>query len=293
MKITVIQMEPGPRKDENIAQAGRLIQRAVTEDSPRLVVLPETWSCLGGDPGTRLAQGEVLADSAVLGEAQRAQVKDIHLQSAAYDFLQRIAREHKIYLHGGSIGERVGDHLFNTTLVFSPEGREIARYRKIHLFNADTADGSGYCESAEYGAGESIVTYKADDLIAGCAICYDLRFPELFLALRRAGAEVIVLPAAFTLQTGRDHWEPLLRARAIETQCWIAASATWGAHTEAGHSRATFGHSLICDPWGHIVSSVSDGTGWATNYIDRRLTAQIRARMPILSHRAAWETPAT
>jgi predicted amidohydrolase len=281
MKISVIQMEPGPCKEDNIAQAHRLIQSVIAEDAPRLIALPETWSCLGGDPRTRLQQSERIPARGGLP----------HSPGPAYSFLQNIARENSVYVHGGSIGERVGDRLFNTTLVFSPEGREIARYRKIHLFNADTPDGSGYRESAEYGAGDAIVTYNADDLTVGCAICYDLRFPELFLALRRAGAELIVLPSAFTLQTGRDHWEPLLRARAIETQCWIAAAATSGLHTEAGERRATFGHSLICDPWGHIVDSVADGSGWATVPIDCDLTALVRARMPVLTQRAPWEIP--
>jgi deaminated glutathione amidase len=281
MKISVIQMEPGPCKEENIAQAHQLIQSVIAEDAPRLIALPETWSCLGGDPRTRLQQSEEIPARGELPPSP----------GPAYSFLQNIARENSIYVHGGSIGERIGDRLFNTTLVFSPEGHEIARYRKIHLFNADSPDGSGYRESAEYGAGDAIVIYNADDLTVGCAICYDLRFPELFLALRRAGAELIVLPSAFTLQTGRDHWEPLLRARAIETQCWIAAAATSGVHTEAGEPRATFGHSLICDPWGHIVDSTSDGSGWATAPIDRDLTARVRARMPVLAHRAPWEIP--
>jgi len=283
MKISVIQMEPGLSKEKNIAQALQLIQAVVSEDSPRLVVLPETWSCLGGDPETRFNQSEKLPPP---GDTSPPQAP-----GEAYGFLQRTAREHGIYLHGGSIGERHGDRLFNTTLVFSPEGHEIARYRKIHLFNADTEDGSGYRESVEYDAGDQIVTYLADGIRIGCAICYDLRFPELFLALRCAGAELIVLPSAFTLQTGRDHWEPLLRARAIDTQCWIAAAATSGRHTEVSETRATFGHSLLCDPWGNIVANTGDGSGWATGRMDRGLTARLRARMPLLAHRAPWEVP--
>ncbi len=281
MKITMIQMEPGAGKEQNIAQAAHLIQSAVADHAPRLVVLPETWSCLGGSPQIRRDAGELIPAP---GESSA-------LPGSAYDFLQRSAQQHSIYLHGGSIGERTGSRLFNTTLVFSPEGHEISRYRKIHLFDADPADGSGYRESAEYAAGTSIVTYRADDITVGCAICYDLRFPEQFLALRRAGAELIVMPSAFTLHTGRDHWEPLLRARAIETQCWIAAAATLGGHTEADEPRSTFGHSLLCDPWGHIVASASDCVGWASGRLDRELTKRIRARMPILDHRAPWEKP--
>jgi len=121
----------------------------------------------------------------------------------------------------------------------------------------------------------------------GAAICYDLRFPELFAALRRAGAELIMLPSAFTLQTGKDHWEPLLRARAIETQCWFAAAATWGKHLEGsrGEPRFTYGHSLVCDPWGQVVAQVSDGTGWATARIEPAITARVRRDMPVETHR--------
>jgi deaminated glutathione amidase len=119
------------------------------------------------------------------------------------------------------------------------------------------------------------------------AICYDVRFPELFLALRRAGGELILLPSAFTLQTGKDHWEVLIRARAIETQCWFAAAASWGRHLEGktNEPRFTYGHSLICDPWGHVVAKASDGIGWATARIDPAVTARVRSDMPVLEHR--------
>ena len=133
-----------------------------------------------------------------------------------------------------------GDKLYNTTLVFSPEGRELARYRKIHLFDITTPDGQGYKESSTYGAGDAVVSFDAGGLQIGLAICYDLRFPELFLALRRQGVDLIVLPAAFTLQTGKDHWEVLLRARAIETQCYIAAPACTGSYTEGNGETAVY-----------------------------------------------------
>jgi predicted amidohydrolase len=276
MKVSVIQMKCSDDKAANIAQARSLIEDAVAADSPRLLALPETWSCLGGDFRTKLSQAEVLPSSAGSGQ-----------NGAAYTFLQSVARQHQIYVHGGSINERVGDRLFNTTVVFDPSGSEIARYRKIHLFDADTPDGTGYRESNEYEAGDSLVTYEIDGIKAGCAICYDLRFPELFLDLRRAGAELIFLPSAFTLHTGRDHWEVLIRARAIETQCWIVAPAMWGDHLDGnGEVRFTYGHSMVCDPWGSVVTSVSDGVGWATARINRSLTSRIRSDMPVLKHRS-------
>ena len=276
MRISVVQMNPGHVKADNIAQAGALIDAAVTADTPDLISLPEIWTCLGGDRAGKFAQAEELPPPGSNAAG-----------GAAYEFLRGVARARNIYVHGGSIGERAGEKLFNTTVAFDPQGRECARYRKIHLFDIVTPDGQGYRESALYGAGSEIVTYQAGQVIVGCAICYDVRFPELFLALRRAGAELIFLPAAFTLQTGKDHWETLIRARAIETQCWIAAPATWGQHLDGARQdpRFTYGHSLVCDPWGHVVAKVSDGTGWATARIDPALTARVRRDMPVLDHR--------
>jgi nitrilase len=268
-------MTPGHVKAENIAQARGLIDGATAEDRPDIISLPEVWTCLGGDSATKLAEAEALPPP---GSNEPG--------GAAYEFLRSVAREKRIHVHGGSIIERAGERLFNTTVVFDPQGGEIARYRKIHLFDITAPDGTGYRESAAFGAGDAVVTYEANGTKVGCAICYDLRFPELFLALRRAGAELIFLPAAFTLQTGKDHWEALLRARAIETQCWFAAPAAWGRHLEGGREpRFTYGHSLVCDPWGHVVAKVSDGTGWATARIDPAITARVRRDMPVLEHR--------
>jgi nitrilase len=189
-------------------------------------------------------------------------------------------------VHGGSIIEQGAQTLFNTTVVFSPDGIELARYRKMHLFDIVAPDGTGYRESASYGAGDQVVTYAAGDIRVGCAICYDIRFPDLFWRLREAGAEVIFLPSAFTLATGKDHWEALIRGRAIETQCWFAAPATWGKHLEGnGEPRFTYGHSMIVNPWGQVVASVSDGIGWSTARIDHDLTTKVRRDMPVLDHR--------
>ena len=190
-------------------------------------------------------------------------------------------------MHGGSIAERAGDRLFNTTVVFDPDGREMARYRKIHLFDIVTPDGTGYRESATYGSGDEIVTCEADGVKVGCAICYDVRFPELFLALRRAGAELIFLPAAFTLQTGKDHWETLIRARAIETQCWFAAAATWGRHLDGQGQRA----ALHLRPFAGLRSLGPRGReGVGRHRLGDGahrpgLTERVRRDMPVLEHR--------
>jgi nitrilase len=275
MRVSVVQMNPGHDKARNLAQARRLIAEAHAADGARLLVLPEMWTCLGGDRASKFAAAEELPARG--GEAQGGE---------AYEFLRGVARERRVYVHGGSIAERAGERLFNTTLLFDPAGREIARYRKIHLFDIVTPDGAGYRESDTFVGGDAVVICEVDGMRVGCAICYDIRFPELFLALRRAGAELILLPAAFTLLTGKDHWLPLLRARAIETQCWFAAAATWGRHSEAdGEPRFTYGHSLVCDPWGNVVAMASDGTGWASARIDPALTARVRRDMPVLDHR--------
>ncbi len=279
MRVSVVQMNPGSDKVANIAQATRMIDGAMQADRPDMVSLPEMWTCLGGDRDAKQAEAEALPP---IGSDEPG--------GPAYEFLRRMARERGIHLHGGSLGEKTGGddgtRLFNTTVVFDPHGIEVARYRKIHLFDITAPDGRGYRESASYGAGDQIVTFDAGGLRIGCAICYDLRFPELFLALRRAGAELIFLPSAFTVATGRDHWDVLIRARAIETQCWVAAAATCGQHHDgSGQARYTYGHSLVCDPWGQVVATVSDGLGWTTARIDGALLGRVRRDMPVLEHR--------
>lgn len=273
MRVAVIQMSPVADKEQNIAQARSLIEAAAASEKLDLVVLPEIWTCLGGSRDQKFAAAEALPAPGETG-------------GEAYEFLRQMAVENGFHVHGGSIGELDGDRLFNTSLVFSPTGEELGRYRKIHLFDIVTPDGQGYRESATYGAGEKVVTVDINGVKAGLAICYDLRFPELFLSLRQQGAELIVLPAAFTLQTGKDHWEVLLRARAIETQCWVVAAACTGMHKEAsGEPRYTYGHSLIADPWGHVVAKASDGLGWAVATLNHDLTVRVRANMPVLDHR--------
>ena len=274
MRVSVIQMNQGSDKAANLAEATRLIEAAIAADRPALVSLPETWTNLGGGREARRAAAEVLP--APGGEG-----------GPAYEMLRGLARRHGITVHGGSIIEDGGEKLFNTTLVFGPDGAEIARYRKIHLFDITAPDGTGYRESALYGAGQELALFEAGGIRFGCTICYDMRFPELYIALRQMGAEAILVPSNFTLQTGKDHWEVLLRARAIDSQCWIVAAASWGTYEERGATRSVFGHSLIADPWGHVVAKCSDGTGWATARIDPAVTARVRAGMPLPEHRAA------
>ena len=275
MRVSAMQMNPGSNKTDNIAQARRLIEAAAEQDRPDIVSLPEVWDSLGGDRATRTANAEVLPPK---GSNEPG--------GEAYEFLRDTARRMNIHVHGGSIIEQGPEKLFNTTVVFDPAGTEVARYRKMHLFDIVAPDGTGYRESNSYGAGEEVVTYQAGSLTVGCAICYDIRFPDLFWKLREQGADVVFLPSAFTLATGKDHWEALLRGRAIETQCWMVAPATWGKHQEGkGDPRFTYGHSMVVNPWGHVVALASDGVGWTTARIDSDLTRKIRGDMPVLEHR--------
>ena len=275
MRISLIQMSPGHDKRENLAQACSLIVNAIEADRPDLVVLPEMWSCLGGARQAKFTAAEALPKQDHTGEA-----------GEAYTVLQGIAREFGIHVHGGSIGERSGDRLSNTTLVFGPDGRELARYRKIHLFDIMTPSGAGYRESDTYAPGDVVVTAELGSVTAGLAICYDVRFAELFLQLRQRGSQLILLPAAFTAETGEAHWETLLRARAIETQCWLAAAATCGQHVDGGGAgRTTYGHSMLVDPWGTVVARASNGPGWVSGTMDVSYTEKVRSGIPVLEHR--------
>lgn len=270
MRLSVVQMNSRDDKAANLAAAERLVGAAVREDRPDLVVLPEVWTCMGGGETAKRAAAERLDET---GEAWR--------------LMRDLARRHRIWLHGGSVLETAPGEakLFNTTVVFDPDGREVARYRKIHLFDITAPDGREYRESATFGRGRELVTYEARGIRVGCAICYDLRFGELFRALAERDVDLLVVPSAFTLQTGKDHWEVLLRARAIETQTYVAAAAQWGPHAAGREERWSWGRALIVDPWGLVVAQACDGEGFATARLDRERIAEIRARIPLRAHR--------
>jgi predicted amidohydrolase len=264
MKVTLIQINSQDDKNANVAEAVRLIRAAVQSDHPDLVILPEYFACLHGDPAKQRASGEAFPT----GPACRA--------------LSGLARELDVFIHAGSMVETSADRSFNTTIVFGRDGEPLATYRKIHLFDVVVPGGVKYLESDTVSRGSEIVTYKAGDVVVGCSICYDLRFPELYRKLRDAGADVIAVPAAFTAATGKDHWEVLLRARAIETQTYVLAAAQVGTH--AGGKKACWGHSMVIDPWGHIIAQASDRVGYVTAQIDPSYTAQIRASIPVDQH---------
>ncbi|MEP4379104.1 MAG: carbon-nitrogen hydrolase family protein [Alphaproteobacteria bacterium] len=272
MKITTLQMNTRSDKAANLEQARALAVHAVAVDSPDMLVLPEVFAFMGSSVADKRDAAEELPEPG-------------HGGGAAFETLRALAGDHGVFVHGGSFVERAGDEFFNTTVAFDRAGQELARYRKIHLFDVSTPDGREYRESATFGAGSEIVTYRADDITVGCSICYDLRFAELYRALAEAGADVIMVPAAFTLQTGKDHWEVLLRARAIETQTYMVAAAQTGTYHEGNDERASWGHSMIVDPWGHILAQAREGTGHATATVEPAYAAQVRQRIPVAEHR--------
>jgi deaminated glutathione amidase len=268
MKVALIQMNSQGDKARNLEQARALIEQAVAEERPDFVALPETWTMLGDDDAAKRASAEPVPGD------------------GAYGMLQELAARHRIVLHGGSIIERDGKGdgaaIYNTTVAFDPAGRELARYRKLHLFDITTPDGREFRESATFSRGARVVTYDAFGTRIGCSICYDLRFPELYLQLAKAGAKVILVPSNFTLQTGKDHWEVLLRARAIETQTYVLAPAQWGRY---GAGKYSYGHTLIADPWGHVIAKAQDRVGYIAARLDLEEVERVRARMPCADHR--------
>lgn len=277
MRVALIQMAPSADRSANILQAQRLVSEAVKAEKPDLVVLPEIWSCLGGAVAIKQASAELLPAPGDTG-------------GVLYEALRAMAREHNIWVHGGSIGELcgpdTGGKLANTSLVFNPRGEECGRYRKIHLFDVVTPNGDGYRESDNYVPGETIEVVDIDDVPTGLAICYDLRFAELFLALRAANVEIIILPAAFTQQTGEAHWDILVRARAIEAQAWMIACGTTGWHVDGqGNQRQTYGHSMIVSPWGEVVLQLGSEEGWGVADLDMDEVRQVRQRMPVQANR--------
>jgi nitrilase len=269
MKISLIQMNSINDKAANIAAARGLIERAIGEEGPDWILLPEQFDWAGGVKGDKARNAEALPGG------------------PAYSMAQELAAKHRVFIHAGSLMERIeGDErIHNTTVVFDRKGDEIARYRKIHLFDVTTPDGVAYRESATVKAGDAVVTYDCEGVTVGCTICYDLRFPAIFQALADKGADLITVPAAFTLQTGKDHWEVLLRARAIETQTYVCAAAQNGSFKVNNETRQTYGHSLVADPWGLVVAKASDGVGVVSARLDMAQVRRARDLIPVAQHK--------
>jgi len=200
-----------------------------------------------------------------------------------------LARELGIHLLLGSIAERSRKpgRCHNTSVLFGPDGTQLAAYRKLHLFDVDVPGGVAFRESETVAAGDEVVVAATPLARIGLSICYDLRFGELYRALAARGAEVITVPSAFTAATGRAHWEVLLRARAIETQCWVLAPAQWGRHDDDG-LKESWGQAMIVDPWGEIVAQVPEGVGLALAEVDLGQVERVRRAIPVAQHRRSF-----
>jgi deaminated glutathione amidase len=272
VRAAAVQLNSNGDKERNVATAERLV-RAAAADGAEFVALPEKWNLLAG--GEELVAGAEPLDGPSLTAARGW------------------ARELSIHLVAGSISERggEGEKASNTSVLIGPDGEDVAVYRKIHMFDVD-AGGVSYRESEFERPGEEPVVADLGDLTAGLTVCYDLRFPELFRILALRGARLIALPSAFTLATGRDHWEVLLRARAIENQLFVVAPNQWG---EAPPHYSSFGRSVIVDPWGVVLATAPDGEGFAAAELDFAAQDRIRESLPSLANRRpgayAWPQP--
>jgi deaminated glutathione amidase len=257
-----IQMSSTPEKEENRETGEALIREAVSAGAD-LVALPELWSCHG------------------LQKVYRENAEPI--PGPTTEFLGNLARELGVYVLGGSIleGGPGAQRLSNTATFFSPSGEMTAVYRKIHLFDVKVSD-EEFVESANIAPGNEIVTAKAGAATVGLSVCYDVRFPELYRLLTLRGAEILAVPAAFTLQTGKDHWEILLRARAVENQAFVIAPAQWGRKADG---RWTYGRSMIVDPWGTVLATCPDRDGYTLATLDLAYLNRIRTEFPALANR--------
>jgi nitrilase len=277
MKIAAVQMVSTPSVETNLAAAHRLVGSAAAAGAG-LVVLPEYFCFMGKSDRDKLAVAERPGE----GPIQRA--------------LAEMARESGIWLIGGTLPLAVdaavdaaaaaadGGRVMNANLVFSPRGEVAARYDKMHLFAFDNGR-ERYDEARTLRAGRTPVAFDADGWRVGLSVCYDLRFPELYRALARPPCDLVSVPSAFTYTTGLAHWEVLLRARAIENQCYVVAAAQGGTHE---NGRRTFGHSLVVDPWGEVVACRrDDGEGIVVAELSRERIADVRRQLPALEHRLA------
>ena len=271
-KVAAIQMASGPNVSANLSEAGRLIQDAVKQGA-ELVVLPENFAHMGMSEQDTLKVAEPPLDTIHSGDMTRVQ-----------SFLSNTAREHSIWLVGGTtalVSDTPGK-VRSACLLFNDQGEQVARYDKIHLFDIDFGEqGGAYNESSFTEAGDQVVVVDTPFGKLGLAICYDLRFPELFREMTSEGMEILALASSFTATTGKAHWEVLNRARAIENLCFVVSSAQGGYHV---NGRETFGHSMIIDPWGGVMDSLPRGSGFAIGDIEPDKLKQIRKSFPVLEH---------
>lgn len=262
VKIAAVQMVSTPVVEENIATARRLIAQAAAQGA-QLVLLPEYWPVMGMKEADKVGHAEQLD----AGPIQRS--------------MAQIAREHRIWLIGGTLPMVAAEpgKVLNTTMVYDPSGEHVIRYDKMHLFSFTKGEES-YDEARTIVHGTEVATFDAPFGKVGLSVCYDLRFPELYRAM--GDCSLIVMPAAFTYTTGKAHWEILLRARAIENQCYVLAAAQGGHHP---NGRRTWGHSMLVDPWGEVKALLPEGEGIVVGDLDTRHIQRVRESLPALKHR--------
>lgn len=264
--VAAVQMTSGTDVSRNLAEAADLIASAAAVGA-RLVVLPENFSFMGSDDAERVAVAESEGD----GPAQR--------------FAAEQARRSGLWLVAGTIPIACGGgRVSSRSLLVAPDGSVAGAYDKIHLFDVDLPAGEGenYRESATTQAGSDVVAVATELGCIGLCVCYDIRFPALFARLAAIGMDILSVPAAFTVPTGRAHWKPLLQARAIESLCYVVASGQSGEHPGG---RKTYGHSMIIGPWGDVLAECADGTGVAHAEVDMIALKRMRRKFPVLSHR--------
>ncbi|MCC7641674.1 MULTISPECIES: carbon-nitrogen hydrolase family protein [unclassified Janthinobacterium] len=260
--VAAVQMISSPSVEDNLATARRLVAQAAAGGA-QLVVLPEYWAIMGKQETDKLAHAEQPGSGPI------------------QDGMAQMARQHGIWLIGGTLPLISGQEgkVLNTTLVYDPQGEPAGRYDKIHLFGF-TRGTESYNESRTIVPGAQVRSIETPFGRVGLSICYDLRFPELYRAM--GDCALIVVPAAFTHTTGSAHWEVLLRARAIENQCYVLASAQGGLHP---NGRRTWGHSMLIDPWGEVIAVLPEGEGVVSGEIDLVFLAGVRESLPALTHR--------
>lgn len=264
MRVAALQMCASTEPADNLATLERLVAEAAAEGADYVLT-----------PEMSVAFAEDRAGLALVAEPFEG--------NTAVAALGALAARHRLFLHLGSLAVALGDgHYANRSVLFSPDGAIAAYYDKIHLFDATLPGVRQYRESATYRGGDRAVLARAGDVAVGMTVCYDLRFAALYRALAAAGAELLAVPAAFTVPTGAAHWEVLVRARAIETGCYVVASAQSGSHA---NGRQTYGHSLIVDPWGRVLAQLGDETeGVIVAPLERARVAEARAAVPALDN---------
>lgn len=266
LQVAAIQMASGPNVHANLIKARRLIGEAANAGA-RLVVLPENFGFMGEKDSDQLAHREQDGDGLL------------------QNFLRDIAKEHAIWIVGGTI-PLVGkdeNRVRASCLVYDDQGRRVARYDKVHLFDVHLIETDEYyTESDTIEPGEEVVVFDSPVGRLGIAICYDLRFPEIFRTMLNKGVDVLAIPSAFTAVTGRAHWDLLIRARAIENVAYVIAAGQGGYHI---NGRETYGHSMIVDPWGVVQDELEQGAGFATALIDLEYQQRVRRDFPVIDHR--------